>query len=63
MLAPVVAGKMNKGIAAELGISEQTIKIHRASAVKKTRAGSLPEPVVLAQTAGLCTTKVQSQYA
>ena len=41
----VVAGLLNKQIAAELGISEITVKIHRAQVMRKMHAGSLPELV------------------
>lgn len=53
----VVVGKPNRQIAADLGISEKTVKIHRAAVMRKMRAGSLPELVVLAQRAGLYTPK------
>jgi len=54
VLARVVAGKMNKQIAAELGTSEKTIKVHRAHVMSKMQADSLAGLVVLAQAAGLC---------
>ena len=41
----VIAGKLNKEIAAELGASERTIKIHRASLMRKMAADSLPDLV------------------
>lgn len=41
----VVRGLLNKQIAAELGISEVTVKIHRRQAMQKTGAGSVPELV------------------
>ena len=41
VLRMVVAGMLNKQIAAELGISELTVKTHRAHLMEKTRAGSL----------------------
>jgi RNA polymerase sigma factor (sigma-70 family) len=41
----VVAGKLNKQIAAELDISERTVKVHRAQAMIKMRATSLAELV------------------
>ena len=41
----VVAGKLNKEIAAELGTVERTIKAHRAKVMKKMHAGSLAELV------------------
>jgi FixJ family two-component response regulator len=52
VLAGVVAGKLNKQIAAELSTAEKTVKVHRARVMKKMRAGSLAELVVLARRAG-----------
>jgi FixJ family two-component response regulator len=44
----VVRGLLNKQIAAELGISEITIKTHRGRAMRKMRAGSLAGLVKMA---------------
>jgi RNA polymerase sigma factor (sigma-70 family) len=44
----VVEGLLNKQIADELGISEVTVKIHRAKVRQKMEAGSLPELVRMA---------------
>jgi two-component system response regulator FixJ len=41
----VVAGKANKTIAAELGVSPKTIEVHRANVMQKMQAGSLAELV------------------
>lgn len=41
----IVAGKMNKVIAAELGISLKTVESHRASVMEKMGVGSLVELV------------------
>ena len=41
----VVSGMLNKQIAAELGASEATVKMHRGQAMKKMQATSLPELV------------------
>jgi RNA polymerase sigma factor (sigma-70 family) len=51
VLRHVVAGKRNKQIAAELGTTEKTIKVHRAQVMKKMSAGSLAELVRMIQTA------------
>jgi FixJ family two-component response regulator len=47
VLMLVVEGMLNKQIAAKLGASEVTVKIHRAQAMQKMRAGSLAELVRL----------------
>jgi RNA polymerase sigma factor (sigma-70 family) len=41
----VVKGLLNKQAAAELGITEVTVKVHRHRAMEKLRASSLPEVV------------------
>ena len=43
----VVSGMLNKQIAAELRISEITIKVHRARVMHKMQAGSLAELVLM----------------
>ena len=45
----VIAGKMNKQTAAELGLSEITVKIHRGTAIKKMQASSLPDLVRMSE--------------
>ena len=45
----VVRGLLNKQIASELGASETTIKVHRAQAMRKMRAESLPDLVRMAE--------------
>jgi FixJ family two-component response regulator len=45
----VIAGMLNKQIAAELGTSERTIKIHRANVMRKMAAESLPDLVRMAE--------------
>src|SRR5262249_9116849 len=44
----VVAGRLNKQIAAELGLAERTVKAHRAQVMVKMGATSLAELVRLA---------------
>jgi FixJ family two-component response regulator len=44
----VVAGRLNKQIAAELGMAERTVKAHRAQVMVKMGATSLAELVRLA---------------
>jgi FixJ family two-component response regulator len=41
----VVAGMLNKHIAAEIGTSENTVKVHRSRAMEKMRAQSLADLV------------------
>jgi FixJ family two-component response regulator len=48
----VVAGKMNKQIAAQLGAAEKTVKVHRGRVMFKMRVRSVAELVTLATQAG-----------
>jgi FixJ family two-component response regulator len=48
----VVSGMLNKQIAAELGIAEKTIKVHRGRMMRKAGVVSVPELVKLAIAAG-----------
>ena len=48
VVARVAAGAFNKQIAADLGISEVTVKVYRASAMRKLRAKSVAELVRIA---------------
>jgi FixJ family two-component response regulator len=49
----VVNGALNKQIAAELGIAEKTVKVHRARVMEKTGVRSLAELVQLCTKAGI----------
>ena len=53
VFALVVTGMLNKQVAAELGIVEKMVKVHRARVMEKMRAGSLAELVRLADRAGI----------
>jgi FixJ family two-component response regulator len=43
VMARVVKGRLNKQIAADIGISEVTVKVHRGSVMRKMKASSLPD--------------------
>jgi FixJ family two-component response regulator len=49
----VTGGLMNKQVAARIGISERTVKIHRGNLMRKMQAKSLAELVVMAQIVGI----------
>ncbi|MBV8100420.1 MAG: response regulator transcription factor [Verrucomicrobia bacterium] len=53
VLCHVVAGKLNKQIAADIGTVEKTVKVHRARVMEKVKAASLAELVRIAQRAGI----------
>jgi FixJ family two-component response regulator len=52
VLRSVVSGKMNKQIAAELGIHERTVKLHRKAIHAKVGARSVAELTTLVREAG-----------
>jgi FixJ family two-component response regulator len=55
VLEHVIAGRLNKQIAADLGMVERTVKFHRGNLMRKTGARSVAELVKLAERAGIGT--------
>ena len=53
VLEHVVAGKLNKQIAGDLGTVEQTVKVHRARVMEKMKVRSVAELVRLAERCGI----------
>ncbi len=53
VLSLVTAGLMNKQVAAELGVSEITVKVHRGNVMKKMGARSLGDLVRMADAVGI----------
>ncbi len=54
VMALAVSGLMNKQIAGEMGISEVTVKIHRGQAMRKMKARTFADLVLMAQRLGVC---------
>jgi len=52
IMSLVVIGRANKQVAAELSLSEMTVKVHRGQVMRKMHAGSLPELVRMADRLG-----------
>jgi len=57
----VVTGLLNKQIAAELNITEFTVKIHRGHVMRKMCADSLPDLVRMAESLGIHSSKRPAQ--
>jgi FixJ family two-component response regulator len=58
----VTSGLMNKQVAAEVGLSEITIKIYRGQVMKKTSARSFADLVRIAERFGLSNTRAGRTY-
>jgi FixJ family two-component response regulator len=56
VLAQIVAGRINKQIAAELGTGEKTVKFHRGNLMRKLGVRSVADLVRLAERAGVTPT-------
>lgn len=56
VMALVVTGRMNKQIAADVKLSEITVKVHRGNVMRKMRAKSLAELVRMADKLGQAST-------
>jgi FixJ family two-component response regulator len=57
VFALVVTGRLNKQVAAELGVSEMTVKVHRSQISKKMQAISIVDLVRMADRLGLSAPK------
>lgn len=53
VMALVTAGRLNKQVAGDLGLSEITVKIHRGSAMRKMGAQSLADLVRMSEALGV----------
>lgn len=53
VMGMAVTGMLNKQIASEIGISEVTVKIHRGQAMRKMKARSFADLVLMAQQIGI----------
>lgn len=54
VMAYAVRGLLNKQIAGEMDISEVTVKIHRGQAMRKMKARTFADLVLMAQQLGIC---------
>ena len=63
VMSLVTAGLMNKQIAAEIGVSEITVKVHRGSVMRKMEARSLADMVRMADALGIRWEKIHLQTA
>ena len=53
IMALVTGGLMNKQVAGKIGIAQQTVKIHRGKLMRKMRAKSLADLVLMAENLGI----------
>ena len=62
VMALVTAGRLNKQVAGELGLSEVTVKIHRGAAMRKMGARTLADLVRMAEALKLVNATGRSPY-
>ena len=55
VLEGIVAGRLNKQIAGDLGIVEQTVKFHRAHLMERMQARTVAELMIIAARLGIGT--------
>ena len=60
VMVHVMAGRLNKQIAHDIGITESTVKVHRVNLMRKMKARSLPEPSRMADMLNLAPLQPQS---
>jgi FixJ family two-component response regulator len=53
VLPPLISGRLNKQIAAEINASVATVKVHRSQLMRKMEAKSLPDLVRMAEKLGI----------
>ena len=63
VMAWVVAGRLNKQIAGEMGISEITVKVHRGQVMRKMKASSLPDLARMADKLKLASARLRPGVA
>ena len=61
VMALVAAGRLNKQIAYDIGISEITVKVHRGQVMRKMNAASLPDLSRMADKLDLTAAKSQNE--
>jgi FixJ family two-component response regulator len=59
IMLQVAAGRLNKQIAGDIGITESTVKVHRTNLMRKMKARSLPELSRMADVLKLAPEKLQ----